>query len=249
MRFRLVFLFLVFANAGQVPSARAWGEEGHTVSVTLALRLMDSSQRAKVYALLGTHSPDYIGNWADRYGGKINQPWHYVDIPASDARYKPSDCGNACVISQLEWAKAYISDHRHSKSSRRKALLWWFHLTADLHQPFHCYDNNDRGGNETFVRFQNDRMSLHHLWDSGILDAMQPNADRLERIIYKRFGDTPAPPESFIDAANRSHKHAIEAAKIHGMTITSGYLEREWPVLLQSLWESACMAAEIAPVI
>jgi hypothetical protein len=42
-------------------------------------------------------------------------------------------------------------------------------LVADVHQPLHCADNGDRGGNAIQVTFLGRRTNLHAVWDSGIL--------------------------------------------------------------------------------
>jgi hypothetical protein len=239
-------LFLILLTIGIVTNAHAWTREGHTVVVKLALMLMDSTERTKVFALLDTTDASYIGNWADKnYRDKEHKQWHYVNMPAAAIRYKSAFCGDACVVSQLEWAQKYVHDHRHSKESRKEALLWWFHLVADLHQPFHCYNNDDGGGAKRDLSFKNGKTSLHFLWDEEIIRVKQPNVDSLTSAIFHEFYEVPFPDETFAKAANRGHRRAVEAANVPNHVVTPAYIECEWPILEQCLWEAAGMAAQI----
>jgi hypothetical protein len=42
-----------------------WGKDGHAAIVRLAFQLMPAAQRERLYAILDTTDPYYIGNWAD----------------------------------------------------------------------------------------------------------------------------------------------------------------------------------------
>ncbi len=60
--------------------------------------------------------------------------------------------------------------------------MFLVHFVGDMHQPLHCSDNNDQGGNKVLVKF-GDRggsrpYNLHSLWDSGLLGKM-PKEDVL----------------------------------------------------------------------
>ena len=53
-------------------------------------------------------------------------------------------------------------------------LAWLMHLIGDIHQPLHCSDNRDRGGNEVRLDFFGRNMNLHSVWDGGLLGRMTP---------------------------------------------------------------------------
>ncbi len=132
-------------------SSSAWGSKGHESVVHLALQMMKPKERKAAFDLIGSDDPCFIGNWADhqREAHPETRNWHYVNIPATVKSYKASrDCQGTCIISQLEWARATVGDHHKSKVERREALLWWFHLTGDLYQPFHCFGKKE-GGNDS----------------------------------------------------------------------------------------------------
>lgn len=82
------------AVAALVPSASAWGCNGHMLVAEIAHRQLTPSNRAKADSLMATfsamgpfpRSPDLVqvGCWADDLKGwrqYAMKPWHYVDIP------------------------------------------------------------------------------------------------------------------------------------------------------------------------
>jgi hypothetical protein len=56
--------------------------------------------------------------------------------------------------------------------------MFLVHFVGDMHQPLHCSDNNDQGGNKVQVKFGDRPGNLHSLWDSGLLGKM-PKEDVL----------------------------------------------------------------------
>jgi hypothetical protein len=42
-----------------------WGKDGHAAIVRLAFQLMPPAQRERLYAILDTTDPTFIGNWSD----------------------------------------------------------------------------------------------------------------------------------------------------------------------------------------
>jgi hypothetical protein len=100
------------------------------------------------------------------------RPWHFVDIPKSETTYDPArDCQNGdCVIEAIERQQAILSDHTKTKKARTEALIFLVHLVGDVHQPLHCADDHDRGGNEVQVQFFGIDDNLHAVWDSSLIE-------------------------------------------------------------------------------
>jgi S1/P1 Nuclease len=89
------------------------------------------------------------------------------------------DCAKRdCVIAKIEDFEHILQAGSGTLESRREALMFLTHFVEDLHQPLHCSDNHDRGGNDVAVEFLGMPTNLHSLWDSGLLDNMGPE-DRL----------------------------------------------------------------------
>jgi len=87
-------------------------------------------------------------------------PWHYVDSNV-DAPFSVPSTSCVNVVSSVENMEAdYLAGR--NKSFTIHALA---HLVGDIHQPLHCADRGDRGGNDFLL---NGHSNLHRLWDEGL---------------------------------------------------------------------------------
>lgn len=160
-----------------------WGLEGHRLVVRIAEGLLSATARARVAATLAPDkSLSALASWADevRPSRMETEPWHYVDIPLhSSGLDLRRDCpeGNCIIGKIIEFRKTW-QDRTASPVIRREALLFLVHFMGDLHQPLHCADNGDQGGNEVRVRFLGGDTQLHAVWDHGLFDHL-PAEDAL----------------------------------------------------------------------
>lgn len=171
--------------------ARAYGPLEHKAIALLAESRLTPRARAAVQDILGPDvGLDRIANCADGLlyavgtydcGGvfslpadpeKVTQKWHFVDIPvvpgktmtaAEAAGYCPN--GEDCVFKQIDKQAAVLHDPEASLQQRRVALMYVVHLVGDEHQPLHCADDDDRGGNMKAVTVQGKSKNLHSLFD------------------------------------------------------------------------------------
>jgi hypothetical protein len=159
--------------------ALAWGPEGHRLVARLAEANLTPEAREQIRALLlRDQTLPSIASWADqvRNSRKETEPWHYVDIPISRPHLDMKrDCpkGN-CIIGVIEEFRRKLANPSATVADRREALLFLVHFVGDLHQPLHCSDDGDKGGNDVQVAFIGNRTNLHRLWDSGLLYRMPP---------------------------------------------------------------------------
>jgi hypothetical protein len=72
-------------------------------------------------------------------------------------------------VDTLERQLEILRDTQRSSAARAEALRWVIHLVGDLHQPLHCADNGDRGGNALEVRWFKRKSNLHRVWDSDMV--------------------------------------------------------------------------------
>jgi hypothetical protein len=160
-----------------------WGMEGHRLVVRIAGGMLTPAARVEVARVLAPgESLAALANWADevRASRKETEPWHFIDIPINSAGLDMKrDCPAAgCVISKIaEFRKAWTNPAA-DPASRREALLFLIHLVGDLHQPLHCANHNDRGGNDVRVVFLGEPTNLHAVWDHVLLQHM-PDEERL----------------------------------------------------------------------
>jgi hypothetical protein len=187
---RKLLPIIVFAVAcGAVPSLEfAWGHEGHEAIALIAEHYMTSAALAKASDLLGGASMASVASWADDYRHRHPEtgPWHYIDIPLASSKIEMArDCPNIqCGIAQTEHCLLILRDPNADKAAKAEALKFVIHFVGDLHQPLH---NGDKGGNTRHVVFDGKPDNLHWIWDTGLLEHINPEpqalAEELERNI------------------------------------------------------------------
>ena len=173
----LVLLLVLFIST----NAFAWGDKGHIIVAKIAQSNLSKNAKTAIKELMGTLDLPVIANWADqvregREFGKTKH-WHYVDIPfAADTYDSTRDCKNGdCLIAAITSQIAILKQSNEPTPERRNALKFIVHFIGDLHQPLHCYDNNDRGGNEITVRWLGKKTNLHAVWDNKIITYHNEN--------------------------------------------------------------------------
>jgi hypothetical protein len=159
--------------------AFTWGGEGHDLVARIAMAQLSAKVRAKIDAILGPGVTIVsISSWADqvRRDRPESGPWHYVDIPIDQPHLDMArDCPKGdCVLAAIDKFRAQLKDKATPADKRKEALEFIVHFVGDMHQPLHCSDNKDKGGNDVRVALAGaDRPgNLHGAWDSGILSHM-----------------------------------------------------------------------------
>jgi hypothetical protein len=157
------------------PIAQAWGYTGHRLVATLAVDHLNNKAKKEVMALLDGGTLADVANWADevRPQRPETETWHYVDIPLTANNYDPErDCPKgSCIVAVIQAQKKILSDKGKPRLQRQEALKFLVHFVGDLHQPLHCADNHDEGGNKLMVQFDGRSTNLHYVWDTGLIKA------------------------------------------------------------------------------
>ena len=181
------------------PVALAWGPQGHRTVGAIADRLLTPGTRAVVIQLLagdldkfgnpsGRTTLEEVSVWSDEIYGTpaAHARWHYDNEPVCGAVTPAQVCRDGeCGSEQLKRLISVMSDPRAPARERNEALKWVVHLVADLHQPLHAADNDDRGGNSVQVALAGvrtrGRESLHRAWDNDLVKlALQaPNRQQV----------------------------------------------------------------------
>ena len=162
---------------------RAWGNEGHQVVALIAEKHLTPKAKQEVESLLAQESGSTlasIASWADDIKSPATGAWHYVNLPQGDCHYVAArDCPDGkCVVAALE-KQVRIYRSRASAAERLKALKYIVHFVGDVHQPLHAGRAEDKGGNTYQLQAFGRGTNLHALWDSGLLTAIQPDANTL----------------------------------------------------------------------
>jgi hypothetical protein len=125
---------------------------------------------------------------------KDSAPWHYIDIKiptnekSLDSFCPAGNCITAKIAAFRETLRSSSDD-----TERRAALLYLTHLLGDIHQPLHCAERAcDRGGNLEHVNFylkkeERANVTLHHVWDGGLIGKLLADANLTEERFYATF--------------------------------------------------------------
>lgn len=179
LRYTLAGLLLVLPGANKT---LGWGAEGHQVVANIAERHLTDAARAKALAILGSDgSLVEVATWADeiRHMRPKTAPWHFIDIPLRESAIVPDrDCANGdCVTAAITHFIGVLQDNSSSPHDKNEALKFIVHFVGDLHQPLHCEDNNDRGGNQKKVTFFGKKSNLHSTWDTLIIQRINSDVE------------------------------------------------------------------------
>jgi len=242
--------------------AYGWGDAGHHIVAGIAAGQLTAQARQNVNQLLHGRSLESVSTFADHYRliDTNTAPWHFVDIPVSATRYdQKRDCEahHGCVVEELEHFERVLADRRASRTNRVFALMFVVHLVGDLHQPLHCADNNDRGGNDVKVDFFGETNSpagglwnLHAVWDSGLIEHRG-----LSEVKYVRTLTAGLAPQTIaamqtgtlIEWALQSHSNAVHFAYAIPTDhhLASAYYRKVRPVLDDSLLKGGLRLARV----
>ncbi|MDX2308717.1 MAG: S1/P1 nuclease [Hyphomicrobium sp.] len=176
-RHAMSLLAAAFGCAVAPSAAIAWGSAGHSTAAEIAEGYLGPITRQRIADLVGHSSLASISSWADTYAvtNPKSRPWHYVNVPLDAPAYDatrdcPSSAFGDCIVGAIAHFRGVLADTRAPRDERITALKMIVHLVVDLHQPLHCADRNDAGGSKLTVQFFAGPMSLHNVWDFGILD-------------------------------------------------------------------------------
>lgn len=160
-------------------TAWAWGREGHRIVALIAADRLTPRAHAGVAGLLGpdvSREMEAVSTWADEIRDQRPETgrWHYVDIEITSQGYDAArDCpGGDCVVAQIARNERLVADARLAKPARAEALRFLIHFVGDLHQPLHCADHHDRGGNSVQVKLGDEETNLHSVWDTAIVSGL-----------------------------------------------------------------------------
>ena len=160
------------------------GLDHYRVISRLAKKHMTEKARDALAELLDPN--ERIADGADM-GGFIKKrpprtpPCHYVDVPLDEpayhARWSGKDPKNGLVVDKIKEFKATLKNKSKPVEERRRVVRFLIQSIEDMHQPCHVGNNEDRGANDTQVRFFDRGTNMHSLWDGALLAQMSNEED------------------------------------------------------------------------
>jgi hypothetical protein len=242
-------LLLVAFGLGAVTEAASWGASGHSIIAEIAQRRLNPQALRTIKELLGGDvSLASVASWADELAQVRPETvnWHFVNIPYDATSYDPArDCKETprgdCVINAIARARAVLADRKASRQQRAEALMLLIHFVGDVHQPLHAANRNDAGGSQVAVTFFDRPMSLHGVWDFGIIDKRTYDWGEYVRYLeqcWLRGKDISILQQGTpVDWAQEAHRAAVDVAYAvpDDFKLGQPYYERSLPVVDRQL--------------
>lgn len=172
MRRHLLFAILA-AGLAAAPAARAWGPTGHRIVGAVAETHLSPATAETARAILRGVGLPQIATWPDEIRSdpswSCSAPFHFTTIRPG-APYPHATVAEGDAAQALVYYTDRLRDAATEPAERRIALAFVTHLVGDLHQPLHNGLGCDRGGNMIDVDWFGARMSLHEVWDEGVIE-------------------------------------------------------------------------------
>jgi hypothetical protein len=239
------------------PSAFAWGCRGHETIGLIAKKHLTPAAKALAdkflaidpgrtkapFAVCSTTGLDPYASgatWADAVrnrDGITDGGWHFVDIPrgSSDGSIISTICAGSesCIVEAIKAQLDVLEDSTKTDQQRAAAVRYILHFAGDIHQPLHCANNGDKGGNCVPLTFFKKKpapkkengsivpdtytVELHGIWDTDMVEkdmtaagtaTSQAYADFLDSTLGSNILGWQAEPISEEDWAWDSFQHA-----------------------------------------
>jgi hypothetical protein len=184
---RIAPLLIFFAVWPSTVALHAWDYTGHMLVDQIAYGQTKPEVREKVAALVKLLDNKYngympynfvtAGAYMDDARADKNYPyskWHYIDAP-----YTPDGSGYVepeppHVLWAIAQSEDVIKNAQSTDAQKAEAVAMILHFVGDTHQPLHCVDWNDKGGNGfliagvPFTDISKKRpANLHTFWDKA----------------------------------------------------------------------------------
>ena len=198
----LVALLTVALNALVArPCAHAWGQTGHRVTAEIAERNLSAiSHTALAKIVEPGETLAELSTWADHIRSDPSwdflAPFHYISIDDDENWEDLEREEEGDILKILDILEAFLRDKEATELTlegppkkrsgskalpttqkkvitRRQALALYVHFVGDLHQPLHVGRRDDQGGNRIQVKWFDEEVSLHRLWDEKIIDSTE----------------------------------------------------------------------------
>lgn len=158
--------------------AFAWGATGHRVAAEIADGYLSPEARLAVDDILGRETLAEASTWPDfmradpsEFWQETASPWHYVTVPPGKTYEDVGAPEQGDAVTALADFAQTVRDPEASAEEQALALRFIVHIIADLHQPLHVGNGEDRGGNDFEITYFGEPSNLHRLWDSQLIDA------------------------------------------------------------------------------
>lgn len=167
---KFISILLVLSS----PSALSWGLTGHRIVGEIAQRYLEKTAFKNIQKLAVKESLAIMSNWPDFIKSDRSfdfaYTWHYVTIPDGQNYEQIVKDPKGDIVEAIGRMIAILKDKQKSQEQKLQALKFLVHFVGDIHQPLHVGKAEDRGGNDTKVKWFGKEVNLHHLWDEELIE-------------------------------------------------------------------------------
>jgi hypothetical protein len=230
VRFQFWLVLLLLTACAQ--ESFAWGWQGHKVIGLIADRHLKPEVRELILEKFSINSLADVASWADKTRKKRKEegPWHYTNI-AGDKYNAQRDCPDgACVTEKIHEFSGVLLESSASLRQQKDALKFLVHFVGDVHQPLHLGNKKDRGGSTLRFPYKGKIVSLHYLWDGGLIDwGGEPESGNMfilrPECVDGLMSHCAVPPslgggEPLLKHADRLHERVSEAEEWYPSTVS-----------------------------
>ncbi|WP_263382075.1 S1/P1 nuclease [Granulicella arctica] len=251
--FRLTTAAVLLVFTATPHGAWGWGKTGHAVVADIAEAHLTPKAEVEIRRLLaveGAHHMADIASWAD--DAKRDQlpgsPSHTIRLPIDGSAAGPHPCpGHFCADDALTRYGAELADTSLPDAQREIALKYIVHLVGDLHQPLH--GTNATG--QMPVVFRGKTMSLHAMWDNGIIDVHGGSAEKIASAVMKTEHVMPpqgAPIDWALEDLYIAQHNIYNEVPLNPTTpviLGLDYATEKWPIVELRLNEGGLRLADL----
>jgi len=223
----------------------AFGDLGHKMVAKAAWQQLTPYAKQNIERILGVGESAFVeaSVWADEIKSNEDfnylKPLHYVNMPKAAKQYDAKrDCKkDRCVVAAIHEFSGYAK--RGSDKEKVLALKMLIHLIADVHQPVHAGLYEDRGGNWYEVKYQDQSVSLHKLWDQQMVERFDESLDSGARKLV--LNEVPVSLDSPKSWAEESHGITVDFVyqARENYAVTDEYLEQADKIMATQLSRGA----------
>lgn len=160
-------------------NALAWGLTGHRVVSEIAEQNISHKTRKALDKIIGQQKLAYWANWPDFI--KSDSSWkhadtfHYVNIPGGMTRAQFDVALNETPEENMYKKGMFLMNELKNNKNltveeKQHNLYFLIHIMGDAHQPLHVGRPDDLGGNKIKVEWFRDKVNIHTVWDSKLVD-------------------------------------------------------------------------------
>lgn len=240
MKRNIKFLIITVLLFKIISTTYAWGELGHKIVAEIAKNYVSKCVQDSVKKYLGHMSWEAASNWMDDVRGSAKygytSSWHYLNLE-NGQKYDSTNANGNNVVNQLQIAiNKLMNKSKLTNEEIAFNLKVLFHLMGDFHMPLHVGMGSDRGGNDIAVNFLGQQTSLHHIWDSNIIQFKNISFKDIENLLSILPSDSiqKITGGSLIEWLSKTRK-LLSVVYSYSNVISNDYINKCYPIIENQL--------------